>query len=175
MKKRGSSFLPVPSRRHNKTGVVERKNREVKDSFEQLENDTLHSKFSAWNKMSLAQFTSNILYGGKLLSAFEMVRGYTPSIEGSAQKQVPKEIWAAFQEMEARRLLARMLKSKSTKSLGSDIHVGEMVLCLIPGGKRPRGKWIEETVVEVPDEHSVVVGTGRKKKIIALEDVRKMP
>ncbi len=81
MKNRGCTFVPVPSSRRNKTGVVERKNRVVKDSLEKLENDHLHAKLSVQHKMALALFTSNILYDGKLLSSFEMVRGYKPSIE----------------------------------------------------------------------------------------------
>ncbi len=66
MKKRGCSFIPVPSRRHDKTGIVERKNRVVKDALEKLDNDALHEKLNIQSRIALAQITSNILYGGKL-------------------------------------------------------------------------------------------------------------
>lgn len=139
-------FVPVPSRRHNKTGVVERKNRVVKDAFEKLDNEPLHVRLNMQHKLSLAQFMSNILYGGKLLSAFEQVRGYTPSIEGAGKQGVPSDILTAFKEMEARRLLARMLKSMPRMRNLVQLKVGQPVLAFLPGGKRPRGHWLEEIV-----------------------------
>ena len=175
MKSRGCVFVPVPSRRHNKTGVVERKNRVVKDALEKLDIDAQHARLNMRHKLSLAQFTSNILYGGKLLSAFEQVRGYTPSIEGTGKKGVPSEISNAFKEMEARRLLARMLKSMPRMRYPMQLQVVQPVLVLLPGGKRPRGHWNEETVSELNDNNSVVVGKGRNRKVIAYEDIRVLP
>lgn len=130
---------------------------------------------SIQQKLSNAHFTSNILYGSKLLSSFELVRGYTPSIEGTGKSAVPKFVIKAHKEMEARRLLARMLKSMPKKKRQVDVKVGEKILCLLPGGKRPRGLWTEEVVSEVPNEQAVVVGTGRNRKVIAIEDVRLLP
>ena len=175
LEQRGIEFQPVPSRRHNKTGMVERKNRVIKDALEKLENDARHAKLHINQRMTMAQFTSNILYGGKLLSSFEMVRGYTPGIEGTKQKQVPRKIWEAFQQMQARRLLARMAKSLPRKAKQEELSVGDAVLCLTPGGKRPRGEWVEQKIDSIPDPYSVIVGTGKNKKIIAREDVRKLP
>lgn len=175
MKHRGCQFVPVPSRRHNKSGVVERKNRVVKDALEKLDIDPLHARLHFSHKLSLAVFTSNILYGGKMLSSFEQVRGFTPSLQGSDKKGVPQSVLTAHKEMEARRLLSRMLKSKSTKPYLTDFVVGQRVLVLIPGGKRPRGVWSEETITEAGEKHSIVVGNGRRRKVIAREDVRTLP
>ena len=75
-------FQPIPSRRQNKTGIIERKDRVIKDELQNLENDARHAKLQINQRMTMAQFTRNILYGGKLLPSSEMVRGYTSGIEG---------------------------------------------------------------------------------------------
>lgn len=64
-----------------------------------------------------------------------MVRGYTPSFEGTAQKQVQKEIWKSFQEMEEITLVARMVKSLPKKNESTEVKAGDEILCLLPGGK----------------------------------------
>ena len=59
---RGIEFRPVSSRRNNKTGIVERKNRVIKGALEILENDARHEKLHDNQRMGMAQFTSNMLY-----------------------------------------------------------------------------------------------------------------
>ena len=110
-----------------------------------------------------------------MLSSFELVRGYTPSVEGTGKVMVPKKVLAAHQEMESRRLLQKMLKLKPNHVRDTLIKVGENVLCLLPGGKRKRGHWVECTVTEIPDKHTVAVGKGRNRRIVAIEDVRTIP
>eukprot|EP00171_Calliarthron_tuberculosum_P003150 IDg3150t1 len=125
--------------------------------------------------MAAACFISNVLYGNKVLSSFELVRGYTPSILGSGQRAIPKELREAHDAMVARRLLSRMMKSKSSKSLYQGLKKGDKVFVLLPGGNRPRGRWVEQTVEDVRDDFSVVCGKGREAKTIAPEDVRTLP
>jgi len=173
MSDRGARFTPLPARRHNKAGSVERKNRVVKDVLEKLDHDKKHASFQ--DKLVMAQFASNILYGNKMMSSFEMVRGYTPSVNGSGQKAIAPDVLRAHQEMTARRLLATMLKSKPDWKPENDLQVGQNVLILLPGGKRPRGKWEEMTITAIRDEYSITVGSGRKKRVIAREDVRTLP
>jgi len=175
MLNRGIKFVPLAARRHNKAAIVERKNRVIKDSLEKIDQDKAYSRKVFADKLCLAQYTSNILYGNKELSAFEMVRGYTPSVEGSGQAFLPESVIDAHKAMEARRLIARMLKSKPNWKPDMEIKAGDLVLALIPGGKRPRGQWKEFEVAEVKDEHSVVVGKGRNARVIAMEDIRKLP
>ena len=81
---------------------------------------------------------------------------------------MPAEIKKAHEEMEARRLLARMLKSKPNHKHDMKIEIGDKFLCLLPGAKRPRGEWAEEKVTEEPTEHSVVVGKGKHRKVTAV-------
>ncbi len=73
--------------------------------------------------------------------------------------------------MEARRLAELMIKSLPNKSDLLDVKIGNTVLCLVPGDKRPRGQWVEEVVSDLSDEHTVVVGRGRNRKTIAIEDI----
>jgi len=173
MSERGARFVPLPARRHNKAGIVERKNRVVKDVLEKLDQDKGHGTFK--DKLVIAQFSSNILYGSKVMSSFEMVRGYTPSVNGSGNVPIPQEVRDAQMEMSARRLLATMLRSKPNWKPEEDLQVGQVVLALIPGGKRPRGCWTEMEITEIKEEHSVIVGRGRKKRVIAREDIRTIP
>ena len=175
MSLRGSKFVALPSRRHNKAGIVERKNRVVKDALEKLTLDKAFAKMPIRDKVAIAQFLSNILYSSSFLSSFELVRGYTPAVEGTEKKAIPDDVLKAHKELEARRLLARMLKSMPNRKREMDIQAGDTVLCLLPDGNRPRGHWVEEFVTELPDENSVVVGTGRNREVIAKEDVRKLP
>lgn len=53
MKSRGCEFISLPSRRHNKTGFVERKSRVIKDALEKLDQDVLHAKLNIRHKLSL--------------------------------------------------------------------------------------------------------------------------
>ena len=45
--------------------------------------DELHAHI-----LSRATYLSNVLYGGRTLSSFEMARGYTPSIAGLPQSKI---------------------------------------------------------------------------------------
>lgn len=92
------------------------------------------------------------------------MRGYRPSIEGTGKSAILRFVVNAHKEMEARRLLARMLKSMPNRKHQVDVKVGENILRLLPGGKQPRDKWTQEVVSEVPDEHAVVVRTRRNRK-----------
>jgi len=77
--------------------------------------------------------------------------------------------------MAARRLLAKMLRSKPEWKPEEDLQVGQIVLALVPGGKRPRGKWEEMEITEVTNKYSIKVGRGRKTRVIAREDIRTLP
>lgn len=145
LKARECKFSPLPARRHNKAGVGERKNRVIKDVLEKLDLDIEWKGAPYREKLAMAQFSGNILYGGKELSSFEMVRGYTPSLEGTGTTWISEKLMNAYESMAARRLLARILKSKPGHRIDQALKVGQVVLALVPGGKRPRGQWKEYT------------------------------
>lgn len=86
----------------------------------------------------------------------------------------PKCLLNTQKEMESRRILARMLRSNARKK-EIDVRFGHAFLRLLPGGKRKRGQWVEERVTEIPIEHSIAVNTERRRKAIAVEDLRTLP
>ena len=87
-----------PARRHNKIGVVESKNAVIRTISQILLKDSEYftinrSTHASWKEiLSRARYLSNILYGGKRISGFEMVRGYTPSISGFPKCRVSMEL-----------------------------------------------------------------------------------
>ena len=173
---RGIKLSPVPSRRHNKAGIVERKNRVVKDVLEKLDNDPNHTDTPWSSRLSLAEFITNIMYGNQVASAFEMARGFTPGIAGLSAQALPNSIRVAYEETHARRLLSRIEKSRPLQRSAANIYQnGERVLVHVPGGSRKRGHWIETTVESVNSDGHVECGKGRHRRYIAHEDVRKIP
>ncbi len=86
---------------------MERKHKVVKDALERLENDPDYAKLHFHDRLAEACFISNILYGSRVASSFELVRGYTPSLAGSGMRVLPDEVRKAHEEMVSRRLLAK--------------------------------------------------------------------
>ena len=174
--KRDIKLSPIPARRHNKVGVVERKNRVVKDVLERLDSDPNYDGYSFESRLSLTEFISNVMYGNQVASSFEMARGFTPGIGGLAPQPIPNTIRVAYEETQARRLLKRIMKSRPAQKSSQNMYEeGERVLVLIPGGPRKRGKWMETKVEKVTPDGHIECGTGRNRKFIAHEDVRKIP
>ncbi|KAI0559253.1 Ribonuclease H [Gracilaria domingensis] len=174
MNKQGIKFLPLPSRTHNKAGTVESKNRVLKDILERFELDDVQISKRFQEKLSNAGYIGNIMYGNCVASLFEFVRGYNPSLNDTGQLFVSEEYLEAYRAMPGRGILARILRSRP-KHIRGDIAVGEMVLVLVSNGVRKRDNWKEERVLELRPDGSAVVGQGRQQKVIAREDIRKLP
>lgn len=116
LKERKIDVQPTPARLRNKKGQVERKQRTIKDVMDRL---TAHNRRESATPgfswlVSKANSISNMLYGNRCASSFELARGYTPSIESSGQVVLPAEILEAQAEMEAKRVLSRAIKAKDT-------------------------------------------------------------
>ena len=73
-------FKPRPTRRHNKTGIVDRKNAAIKDIINKFDDEP--SNATPETILKRATFLYNLFSGNKLLSSFELVRGYRPSVVG---------------------------------------------------------------------------------------------
>lgn len=88
-------FEPHPSHLHKKIGTVERKHAILRQMSQRIYKDSLQAKISPLfptEILSRTTYLSNIIYEGKLLSAFEMVRGYTPSIAGLPSSPVSSHL-----------------------------------------------------------------------------------
>lgn len=176
LKCRSIQFNPRPARRHNKCGIVERKNGTVKRILEKLTNadsvscpDLLVAK---------ACYLSNCLYGNKILSAFEMAKGYAPSIAGIPSRIIPEELMRAHKRQAALRSLNRLLRSRDSRQLtAGDIKEGDKVAYFYNSSKASEKPEWRKGVVQKINSNIVEVSTGKKGRHgqVAYEDLRMMP
>jgi len=75
-----------PARRHNKLGIVERKNGTLRTIIAKLDSDVTEAGPEV--VVSRAAFLSNMFSGSSVLSSFELVRGYSPSVVGIPKHMV---------------------------------------------------------------------------------------
>ena len=142
-------FEPLPALLHNKPGVVERNNVVVRVLIQrgQRLKDSAHfsrtrSEASGRDEiLSRAVYLSNILYGIKTLSSFEMTRGYTPALVGLPQIKLSAELITAHTEQVARRAL-RLLENTNQPHVLKPEHIvrGELVYFFKRGPKSGCGK-----------------------------------
>ena len=115
---------------------------------------------------------SNEMYGNSIMSAYELAKGFSKPMEGVVHK-VPDEIAKAHEELQARRKLARILKSKSYPE--PELAVGDMVEIYIHGKNNKRGEWsLPKTIIKIDKEGTNIFVPGKSGKTIcaAYEDVR---
>lgn len=94
---------------------MERKNRVVKDILERLDMEPEHKDEPFEIRLSLAEFLSNAIYGNQVASAFEVARGFTPWLKGLKSRAVPESIQIACEELQAHRLLQKILRSRPVR------------------------------------------------------------
>lgn len=104
-----------PVRPHNKTGIVERKNKTLKLIFERLQQDLTHASDSVL--LARATFLSNSFSGSSAMSAFELVRGYSPAILGAEPRLVSPELLEAYKDQQCMRALQRLINSRDPRSI----------------------------------------------------------
>ena len=153
-------LLPPPARRHNKNGKIERKHRTIR-----------------WI-IKKSCFLTNIFYGSKLVSAFELARGYTPKLLGKGGiSNLPKGIIEAYLDSQATRKLQKVLSSNhTTKIVPNCIRVGDRILGYIRNSLDKFGAWKEYTIHGIPEDRlSVIVKPGAHILRLAPEDIRVMP
>ena len=108
-KRHSITYKPRPAQRHNKVGIFERKNETFKRILAKL--DCEQSSAPSTTIFARAVFLSNLFSGSKLLSSFELARGYLPSVLGLPQVMITTEILQAYKEQIATRALQRLLSS----------------------------------------------------------------
>lgn len=108
----GSIFQPRPARCHNKLGIVELEHSIIRALVQRLIKDAEYFAHSRGVNVentevrSRATFFSNVLYGSKTLSSFEIDMGYLPSL--ACLQKVSGELVVAHQEQVARRALHKL-------------------------------------------------------------------
>ena len=175
LSRNGITAQPRPARRHNKMGRTERKHRSIKLILSRLalaypeENDTWLVKF--------AVFLSNVFAGyDQLASAFELARGYTPSLMGTKMMRVPSEIIEAHKDLIAKRALNRILLTKAVMPVAPNILTPGTQIYGYVKLQKGQAKWCPFSVIRC-DGHKVEVRRASRgpKMLLALEDVRLRP
>lgn len=88
-------FQPRPALRHKKIFTIDTKDDILRHMSQCLYQDALDGclpPLISSKILSRATYLPNVLYGGKLLSAFNMVRGHTPSITGLPSSLVSSQL-----------------------------------------------------------------------------------
>ena len=174
------------ARRHQKIGTVERKNSILRRLVQCITKDVefLNAMGSTQsvddNKqaiLSRATFLSNVLYGSKKLSSFEMARGYTPSLCGLPKSRLASKMQKAHEEQVARRGLHVIAHGRTPRVLKPDaLPKGKEVFFFRRSPPQPR--WIKAYVRDA-QEHLVLLSTrpdhAGKPVRAAYEDVRLAP
>lgn len=170
------TLQPRRARRNNKIGIVERKSGTVKAILSKVLDENSTAKVETL--IARAAFLSNLFSGSKLLSSFEIIRGYSPSVVGLPKSFVTQELLDAHKEQAAIRSLQRLLhpahrqlyrNSSSTPVIPSGYTTNIRSNSRLTNG-------LKETVVSPEDDYPIARRFARGQPICAAyEDVRFVP
>lgn len=168
MNNRDIEFNLVPKGRHSRN-AIESKHAAIRNIFIRLQNDgSLDKETTAIKAVAI----SNDLYGSSVLSSFELAKGYSKPLNGNL-KQVSDEVVKAYQDIQARRKLSRILKSKSNEE--PTLKVGDMIEIFQHGKNNKRGQWsAPKKIIKIDHDGRNVQVPGRTGNTVcaAFEDVR---
>lgn len=148
-------YKPRPTRRHNKVYIVERKNETLKEIIRRLDDDITTANSDAI--VARATFLSNIFSGSRLMSSFELARGYSPSILGLPRTDVTQELLHAHQEQVATRALQILLHSRLPYSPTPDIFSpNDNVWVFYNNSKQNvKAEWIKAKFIKAGKHHLI--------------------
>ena len=117
-----------------------------------------------------------MLYGNQLASAFELARGYTPSLTGSKLLKVPREILEAHKVVVAQRALSKILKMKAVTPVAPKLLTPGTPIYGYVKLQKGHGEWRPYSVISC-DGYRVEVRAAKRgpKTLLALEDIRFRP
>lgn len=170
------TLRPRPSRASFKNGRVERNNGVFKTVLSRL----IREKTTATppTLIARASFLTNLFHGNSDLSAFQLARGYAPSILGIPSSVVSQDILDAHIQTTAVRAIQRAMRSNNNNvQPGSSFEKGKKVWIFYKSSKQNESVgWIEAIVVE-PMLHSLKCRRTRRgpPMNVAYEHVRIAP
>lgn len=165
-----------PARSSNKNGIVERNNGIFKLVLSKIAKEKTDAHPQTLT--ARASLLTNLIHGSGVLSAFELAKGYTPSILGIPARHIPEDVMKAHVEISANRALQKVLKSRVPRVVPpSMLHTGREIWVFYKSSQQniPVG-WVSATVVE-PRPHYVLCrrsDKGRPMKV-AYEHIRIKP
>lgn len=167
---------PRPSRSSHKCGQVERNNGIFKLVVGKLQR--ADPKATPSNIIARASFVTNLLRGSRIMSSFQLARGYSPSVHGIPRRIMPQSLLDAHIEREATRALERVRKFNAPNTLSlSSMSTGDTVLVFYRSSKMNEAdEWIKAKIVDVRP-HQVICRRSVKgpPMTVAIEDVRLLP
>lgn len=106
---------PRPSRSSDKVGKVERNNGVFKMVLDRIQKSDTTANIDTI--IARASFITNLLRGSKIMSAFQLVRGYAPSILGIPRQGVTQDLLSAHVDREATTAMERVMRSKDPNTI----------------------------------------------------------
>lgn len=111
----GISMSDRPSRSSHKNGIIERNNGTFKEVFKRLSRE--RTEATPVSLVARASLVTNLLHGSATLSAFQLARGYSPSILGVPSSKVPADLMQAHIEMKSIRAIQKVLKGRAAHTV----------------------------------------------------------
>lgn len=136
-------FKPRPARRHNKTGIVERKIQTIKDIVRKINREI--SNYTHYDVLARSIFMSNFFSGSRLFSSFQLVRGYQPSILRMPANRVPQDLMDAHINQTAVRSIQREIRSPTSNyERGMNYKRGDRIWVLVrrQDTNEAKGSWV---------------------------------
>lgn len=167
---------PTGPQRHNKIGIVERKNGKIKRILERIESENTNADKETI--LSRAVLLSNMFSGSKILSSFELARGYSPSLLGIPQTIVKPELLEAHKEQIAIRALEKLLKSRKPNTVPQHVlSPGTSIWAFHKTSKQnEKPSWVRATVTKVTPHVVYARRSSRGPPMrVAYEDLRIAP
>lgn len=165
-----------PSRSSHKNGMIERNNGIFKSILAKIGKE--NTEASPTTLIARASLLANMLHGNSTLSAFQLARGYAPSIIGMPSSAVPRELMQSHIELTSRRALHKILAARSPRTLPKELLTpGRPVWVFYKTSQQNIPiRWIAATVQEAR-EHYVLCRRSDKgpPMKIAYEHIRLQP
>lgn len=150
----GIPLQRVPTRRHSKD-AIDSKHNIIHSIFIRLK-EAAGSEFDPALASYQAVTISNDLYGNDTVSSFELEKGFThPITSKPLDLTVPHDLRQAGDELQARRKLALILKSKDVPEV--PFSVCSIVEIYQKHDNEKRGKWYEAKTIRSLDKHARVI------------------
>lgn len=162
-------------RRRNKTGIIERNISTLKVILERLQND--FSQCSDSVLLSQATILSKMFSVSKLLTSFELVRGYSSGLVSVPSQIFSEETVEAYKDQASTRSIRRLLKSRNTNALnpsclpnGREIYVYFKI-----NQQNVLIEWRHGTVVNVCLQYVTIRTAKGRNTNTAYENIRIKP
>lgn len=167
---------PRPSRSSNKTGRIERNNGVLRTVLDRMQRADING--NPETILARASFITNLIRGSKTMCAFQLARGYMPSVLGIPKRVVSDELLQSHIERESVRALERILRSKAADTIDPLLlPTGTKVLIYHKSSKNNEpNEWVPARVVEA-GEHIITCRRSDKgpPMNISHNDIRLMP